>query len=323
MNPFQQVVGQQQGIELLQQAIALNRIAPAYLFAGPNGVGRALVAKCFSEVLLCHGICETKHSIIQGKLRAGNHPDLLWVQPTYQHQGKLLTPKEAEAAGLKRKAPPQIRIEQIRDLTHFLARPPLESQRTVVVIQDAETMTEAAANALLKTLEEPGRATLILIAPSVDTLMPTLVSRCQKIPFYRLSEQQIKEILTRNNYLEILEDSALLEIAQGSAGEAITSWQQWQAIPMELRGKIKQLPKNPLQGIELAKIIAQELDTQAQLWLVNYLQYSHWRQTKDRQILGILEKTRQALLAYVQPRLVWESTFILICESKTPVKFIN
>jgi DNA polymerase-3 subunit delta' len=310
MSNFKQVVGQTQAVELLQQAIAQNRIAPAYLFSGPNGVGRGLVAKCFCELLLCHRIAETQHQLIQQKLSAGNHPDLLWVQPTYQHQGKLLTPKEAEAAGVKRKAPPQIRIEQIRDITHFLARPPLEATRTVVVIEESHTMTEAAANGLLKTLEEPGRATLILIAPSIDNLLPTLVSRCQRIPFYRLATTQIKDILQQNGYAEIFYDLALLDIAQGSPGEAIASWSQWQTIPEEIREKLKKWPKNPLEGLELAKIIAQELDTQVQLWLVDYLQYYYWRKQKNPQHLKILEKTRQALLAYVQPRLVWECTFI-------------
>lgn len=89
---------------------------------------------------------------------------MLWIAPTYSHQGKLLSAAEATAAGVKRKAPPQIRIEQIREISQFLSRPPLLGDRAVIVIEQAQTMVEGAANALLKTLEEPGKATIIPIA---------------------------------------------------------------------------------------------------------------------------------------------------------------
>ena len=161
LNPFAQLVGQNQASELLTQAIASSRIAPAYLFAGANGVGRSLAARCFIEQLFCLNLPESKQQQIHHRLQLGNHPDLLWIQPTYLHQGKLLSASEAAAALVKRKAPPTIRIEQIREITQFLSRPPLEAIRSVVVIEQAEAMAEAAANALLKTLEEPGQATLI------------------------------------------------------------------------------------------------------------------------------------------------------------------
>ncbi len=90
-------------------------------------------------------------------------------------------------------------IEQIREITNFLSRPPLESSRSVVVIEQADTMTESAANALLKTLEEPGKATLILIAPSPSSLLPTLVSRCQHIPLSLFPrELWTKEMIGQN-----------------------------------------------------------------------------------------------------------------------------
>lgn len=303
------LIGQPQAIELLKQAIQHNRIAPAYLFVGINGIGRSLAARCFCESLLSLEI-SPKKSLTSKRQITNNHPDLLWIQPTYQHQGQLLTAKEAETVGLKRKAPPQIRIEQVREITYFLSRPPLESSRSIVVIEDANTMTEAAANALLKTLEEPGKATLILIAPSTDSLLPTLVSRCQRIPFYRLSSEQITQILQANNYEEILQYPELLAIAAGSPGEAIASYAYLQTISVELREKLTHLPKSPLQILELAKKLTQELDTETQLWLVDYLQQYYWTHTQNKIHLEILEKTRQCLLNYVQPRLVWECTLL-------------
>ena len=310
MNHFRQLIGQPSGVALLQQAIAKNRIAPAYLFAGPAGVGRALGARCFTELLLSLGVSEEKQVTLKKRIIDRNHPDLYWVEPSYLHQGQLLTVKQAEEAGLKRKAPPQVRIEQIRDITQFLSRPPLEASRCVVVIEAAETMTEAAANGLLKTLEEPGKATLILMAPSVESLLPTLVSRCQRIPFYRLSDNHVKTILGRLGYDEIVSDPDIIGLSQGSPGEAIAAWQQLQNIPFELRQKLKKLPENPLNALQLAKEISTELDNNAQLWLINYLQYSYWQTSQDKLFLEKLELAKKQLLSYVQPRLVWDCLLI-------------
>ena len=147
--------GQDQATKLLQRAIELKKIAPAYLFVGAAGIGKSLAAKNFTKLLLCADLPENKHSLVEKKIQSRNHPDLLWVCPTYSHQGELLTEAEAAEIGLKRKAPPQIRIEQIRQIAQFVIRPPLEASRLVVVIEDAQTMAESAANGLLKTLEEP------------------------------------------------------------------------------------------------------------------------------------------------------------------------
>ncbi|EAZ90480.1 DNA polymerase III subunit delta' [Crocosphaera chwakensis] len=310
MNHFRQLIGQPSGVALLQQAIAKNRIAPAYLFAGPNGIGRALGAKCFTQLLLSLNLPEEQQARDKKRVLDRNHPDFYWVEPTYQHQGQLLTLKEAQESGLKRKAPPQVRIEQIRDITQFLSRPPLEASRCVVVIEAAETMTEAAANGLLKTLEEPGKATLILIAPSADSLLPTLVSRCQKIPFYRLSDAHLKTVLGRLGYEEIINHPDIIGLSQGSPGEAIAAWEQLQNIPFELRQKLKKLPQTPLDALQLAKEVTTELDNDAQLWLINYLQYSYWQKSQDKLFLEKLEAAKKQLLSYVQPRLVWDCLLI-------------
>ncbi len=316
MDGFSPIVGQQQAVELLQQAITKNRIAPAYLFVGASGVGRSLAAKCFTERLLCLKLAPEQQLQIQHRLLTRNHPDLFWVEPTYQHQGQFFSAKEAETAGLKRKVPPQIRIEQVRGITQFLSCPPLESSRAVVVIEEAQTMTEAAANALLKTLEEPRKATLILIAPSTDSLLPTLVSRCQRIPFYRLSPEDMTKILQNNGYGEILGDHELLAIAQGSPGNAIAALAQLQSLPETLRQSLIKLPKNSIEALQLAKIIDQDLDTQAQLWLLDYLQCVYWQKWQKKSILTSLDKACKYLANYVQPRLAWECTLLEILSVK-------
>ncbi|MGB3535971.1 MAG: DNA polymerase III subunit delta' [Microcoleaceae cyanobacterium] len=315
---FSPLIEQHQAVELLTQTVKQNRIAPAYLFVGSEGIGRSLAARCFVELLFYHSE-KTDQTSISRRIQQRNHPDFLWVEPTYLHQGQLLTVEAAKTAGIKRKSPPQVRLDQIRELSRFLSRPPLEAHQLVVVIEQAETMAEAAANGLLKTLEEPGNATIILIAPSVDSLLPTLISRCAKIPFYRLSQTAIEQVLQQQNYEEILAHPEVIEMAQGSPGKAIHYWQQFQTIPTELLTKLQQPPQNLRVALELAKEISKTLDIETQLWLVDYLQHCYWQSQPTKadsyNILKQLEKTRQYLLSYAQPRLVWETTFLSLCTS--------
>lgn len=304
------IVAQKQAIALLEGAMTANRIAPAYLFVGSPGVGRALVARWFIERLFCQDVPPQKQPLVQKRLQQGNHPDLLWVEPTYLHNGIRLSAKEAAEKGLKRKTPPQIRLEQIREISQFLGRSPLEASRQIVVLEQTETMAESAANGLLKTLEEPGNATLILIAPSPDALLPTLVSRCQRIPFSRLAQDDMAQVLQQTGYQQILQEPSILAIAQGSPGEAIAAFKQLQAIPPELLAKLNQLPNSSRMALELAKEIDKTLDPQAQLWLVDYLQHQYWQHQPHTRIIHQLEQARTYLLGYAQPRLVWEVTFL-------------
>jgi DNA polymerase-3 subunit delta' len=310
MNAFENLLGQSRAVELLQQAIALNRIAPAYLFCGLSGIGRTVAAKNFTQLLLTNGLSPEKQHLASRKLHTGNHPDLLWVEPTFLKGGELYTIAQAAEQGLQYKTQPKIRIEQIRQITQFLNRPALEATRQVVIIEDAHTMAEAPANALLKTLEEPVNATLILIAPDPESLLTTLVSRCQRIQFDPLSSQVLSAILQEQNYEAILEHPELMAIAQGSPGQAIAAWEQLQLIPDELLQQLKQAPKTPLEALNLAQAITTQLDSSAQLWLVDYLQSYYWQQNQQLKLMETWEKTRQYLLSYVQPRLVWECALL-------------
>ncbi|MCT7993548.1 DNA polymerase III subunit delta' [Laspinema olomoucense] len=312
MTVFAKLIGQPQAIELLNQAVYRDRIAPAYLFAGAPGVGRSLAARYFLELLLtARNLGATPAST----RKLENHPDLLWIEPTYLDKGKMLTATEAAATGFKRKSPPQIRLEQIRQIGEFLGRHPLEALRKVVVLEEAQTMKESAANGLLKTLEEPGRASIILIAPGVDSLLPTLVSRCQRIPFYRLTDAQMGEVLATVGYPQILENPAVLAMAQGSPGTAIACWEKLQEIPAELREKPLKPSLSTKQALEIAKEIDRSLDTESQLWLIEYLQQAYWLSSQQRGTfnpnpLHLLDRARRYLLSYASPRLVWEVTLM-------------
>lgn len=312
INNFQPLVGQSQAIEILEAAIAQARIAPAYLFIGAEGIGRSLGAACFAKSILSQNLNTQKQERLSKQLLDRNHPDCLWVEPTYLHQGQRIPASVADHQGLKRKSPPQIRIEQIREMSQFLARPPLEASQMVIILEDAHTLTEGAANGLLKTLEEPGQATLILLAPKAESLIPTLVSRCQKIPFYRLSPQEMGFVLRQQGYPELATHPEVLALAQGSPGAAIAAWQHLQTLPDSLRTQLIPLSLRPLDVLRLAKEIDKSLDTEGQLWLLDYWQCLLWAEYRQPENLTILEKARQSLLSYVQPRLVWECTLMAL-----------
>lgn len=331
---FAPVIGQEQAVALLSQAIAQRRIAPAYLFAGPEGVGRRLAAQCFAQRLFCADRTATAPDpTLVRRIAEGNHPDWLWVEPTYLHQGKLLTASEAQAAGLKRRGSPQIRLEQIREVGRFAQRAPLAAPRSLVVIEAADTMAEAAANGLLKTLEEPGQTTLILLAPGVETLLPTLVSRCARIPFRRLSHPQMQAVLAQAGYPEVASDRTLLDIAQGSPGAAIAHGQQRQAMPADLLDRLDRPPTSLYDALDLARAIDQELEADQQLWLIDYLQQRYWHQWAETgaplvpptapwgdRLCRRLDRARTQLNSYVQPRLVWETTLLDLADALAPPK---
>ncbi|ASC71990.1 DNA polymerase III subunit delta' [Halomicronema hongdechloris C2206] len=304
-SPFSGLVGQSTAVALLTRAVQQQRVAPAYLFAGPEGVGRRRAALALAEWLLHTPSSQAGN--LRHRLQQGNHPDLLWVEPTYLHQGRPVTVAEAMELGLRRKSPPQIRLEQVRQIGGFLSRPALEAAQSLVIIEAAETMAEAAANGLLKTLEEPGRATLILLAPDATTLLPTLISRCQTIPFVRLAAADLQQVLQQTGHTDILRHPEVLAMAQGSPGHAIACWQQLQTIPADLLTTLHRPPRSLRDALERARHITSTLDTETQLWLIDYLQQHYWQQgLTTLAILQRLEQARRQLRSFVQPRLVWE-----------------
>lgn len=310
---FADLVGQERAVQLLQAALVQRRLAPAYLFAGPEGVGRQRTALRFLEGVLSGGEADL---LERRRLEARNHPDLLWVEPSYSHQGRLIPRSEAENAGVSKRTPPQVRLEQIREVSRFLARQPLESPRGLVVIEDPEAMAEAAANALLKTLEEPGHGLLILVSAAPERLLSTIRSRCQQISFKRLAPAQMELVFDRLSperrvqAAEAMVHPELQALAAGSPGALLTHADQWQAVPQGLRERLASLPDHPADALALARDLTEALSGEQQLWLISWWQHHLWYQQGSSQRLHRLERLRSHLLAYVQPRLAWEVTLL-------------
>jgi DNA polymerase-3 subunit delta' len=303
---FEDLLGQTRAVALLEASLVKGRLAPAYLFAGPDGVGRRLAALRFLEGVLAGPKGDAG---IRRRLQEGNHPDLLWVEPTYQDKGQLVPASKAEELGLARRAAPQLRLEQIRDVSRFLSRRAVEARGCVVVLEDAEAMAEGAANALLKTLEEPGEGLLILIAATPEQLLTTIRSRCQQIPFTRLSSEQLAVVLERcGEPAPTADPPELLELAAGSPGALLRCRQAWADLPEGLAARLLDLAAaaEPLQALALARDLAEALDAEQQLWLLGWWQLALWRRQAPVARLQRLERLRSQLRAYVQPRLAWE-----------------
>ena len=308
---FEDLLGQSQAVALLRAGLQQQRLAPAYLFCGPDGVGRRLAALRFLEGAIA-GLDGSPS--VRRRLQDGNHPDLLWVEPTYSEKGQLVPASQAEAAGVSRKAPPQLRLEQVRAVSQFLARRPVESSRCLVVMETVEAMAEGAANALLKTLEEPGDGMLILLTASPDRLLSTIRSRCQSIPFGRLDPQTLEAVLQRHGHGGITQAGdppELLELAAGSPGALLEQRAQWQALPEGLPDRCSAFSapngaQTPMVALSLARDLCEVLDVEQQLWLLDWWQLHLWRQRQDPAPLKRLEQLRSQLRSYVQPRLAWE-----------------
>ena len=302
---FDGLLGQQQAIALLTAALVQQRLAPAYLFSGPDGVGRRLAALRFLEGLIAG---TAGSAAVRRRLQEGNHPDLLWVEPTYSDKGQLVPASQAAAAGVSRKAPPQLRLEQVRAVSQFLARRPVEAPRCLVVIESVEAMAEGAANALLKTLEEPGDGLLILLSAAPDRLLSTIRSRCQTIPFARLTPPLLLEVLARLPAEEVaaVDPPELLELAAGSPGALLQHRQQWHNLPEGLIARCTALAASPVEALALARDLCEALEVEQQLWLLDWWQLHLWRQRRDGAALQRLERLRRQLRAFVQPRLAWE-----------------
>lgn len=292
---FEQIIGHNLAISLLNSAIASNRIAPAYLFAGTGGIGKTLTARIFVSKLLERGNIE-------------NHPDVLWVEPTYLHQGKLLTISQLEASGITCTSKPSIRIEQIREITQFLSQSALAANRKVVIVSKAGQMNPSAANALLKTLEEPGRNNCIILLSS-QSLLPTITSRCSVVPFRPLCPNNLKLVLEGLDRADVLSPT-VLAMAAGSPGLALAYDQVYQSLPPKL---VELKPTGAgdriLAALQVSKEIKQ-LSLKQQRWLLDFLQYQWWAQYQDRELVTKVEAAKSALDKSVSPRLVWDVLLI-------------
>jgi len=188
---FRDIKGQERAVEFFRRAVNANKLAHAYLFLGPEGLGKTLLAKNLAKFINCENpamednrkadccdLCNSCH-----KIEGRNHPDIHWV----------------ESAGRADK----ISIDDIRLVQKEISLKAYEGKWKVFIILEAQKMTEQAANCLLKTLEEPPSSSLIILsAEGLSGLLPTIISRCQAIKFYPQGYEKLnKDALAEKNRL--------------------------------------------------------------------------------------------------------------------------
>ena len=315
MDDFKNIYGQDLAIEILKSAISKEYISPAYLFSGPQGVGRKKTAKIFIKSIL--GKNQDQEST-KRKIENNNHPDLLWIEPSYVIQGKAISQKKARSENISIKSPPQIRLNQIKEIIEFLGKKPFESKKSIVIIEDIERINESASNALLKTLEETNTGLFILITQRPEKLLSTIRSRCQIIPFTRLNNNEVNRIIDKLEVIQKIDDipsnqiRELINFSNGSPGKYLINLNYWLSISSTLRQKLEIQITNQIESLQLAKEITDELNIEQQLWLIDFQQNKAWIKEKSSRTVKRLEELRNQLLKYVQPRLAWEVTLLEI-----------
>lgn len=201
---FENLIGNGKVKNILKNSIQTNNLLHSYLFVGIDGIGKSLFAKEFAHMILCSSNqekpCATCKSCLE--FQGGSHPDFLQIE---SEDGKT------------------IKIEQIRYLQEKIAEKPVTSEKKVYIIRNSDKMTREAANGLLKTLEEPpSYAVLILLTENESKLLATIKSRCTKIAFQALSQEEIKSYLQNQSEEKSFQmTSNMVKQCQGSIGRAI------------------------------------------------------------------------------------------------------
>jgi DNA polymerase-3 subunit delta' len=206
------IIGHRQLLAFFEQAQRSRRLSHAYLFTGPARVGKRTLALAFAQAILCTtkeedhpgGPCGICHACL--KVQSGSHPDLNVVKPE---------------AGKK-----TLGIDPIRALSLAASLHPQESSYSIFLLPNAELMTLEAANALLKTLEEPAPHTILLLTAIDDQLLPkTIASRCQVLPVALVNAREIQAALIERWDLSPERAQELSTLAAGRPGWAIAASQ--------------------------------------------------------------------------------------------------
>ncbi len=205
------IIGHSRQIAELKRAVEFARVPNAYIFSGPRGIGKRRVADAFTAALFCaearsRGMAPCGECASCRKLAGGNHPDRFTIEPEESERGAVQS----------------IKIDPLRELQASLQFKPLEAPAKVAVIDGADRMMDAAANSLLKILEEPPERThFILITPFPQRLLPTIRSRCRHIAFSPIPDAELAAEIARQREIPEREAVRIARLAGGSMGTAM------------------------------------------------------------------------------------------------------
>jgi len=297
----------------LDNIIKNKSFANGYLFYGAEGVGKKQTALQFIKEIFKQS---SQNENVEEKITNNNHPDFLIIEPN-----SLLKTKTSKSSDLEKTiqgGSEIIKIEQIRNIKTFLGQKSINSGKKIVLIIDAHLLNEAASNCLLKTLEEPSNGIFILITSKLNLLLDTIISRCQIVRFRSFSSKQIRSILEDHldtSKLKIntkLKFQDLINSANGSPNQLMKIIEIWDDFFDEIISKLDSPIKNSLEILEISKLISEKLEIYQQIFLVNLIQTIWWRKTKNISLVKKLENLKYLLKKNIQPKLVWEITFLKI-----------
>ncbi len=205
------IIGHDWAVDVLRSAIEYDRIGQAYLITGPEQVGKTTLAVTFAQALNCQSAestarpCGTCRSCTL--IAAGRHPDVQLIEPEISSRGKA-----------------SIKIETIRELQRGLQLAPYEGRYKVAIISTFDAANQNAANAFLKTLEEPPEhVILILTATEADVLLDTIRSRCRVVGIRPIPTPAIRHALTTRWGITADDADKLAHLADGRLGWAVTA----------------------------------------------------------------------------------------------------
>ncbi|MCL4532432.1 MAG: DNA polymerase III subunit delta', partial [Actinobacteria bacterium] len=199
-------IGHDRAVRLLQKSIDAERVSHAYLFSGPRGIGKATLAREFARALNClqfqAGPCGECRSC--RRIENGTHPDV-----------RVINLEEGSK---------NISIETVRDLQEGVALRPFEGRVKVYIIEEAERLSEAASNSLLKTLEEPPPSVVLLLTVLDATmLLPTIVSRCQQVDLRPVPDRVVEETIRARTATDPEHARLIAMLAGGRLGWALNA----------------------------------------------------------------------------------------------------
>ena len=257
------IVGHEHAINILRRALLAQRVRHAYLFTGPEHIGKALLAQRFAQTLLCTGGGNSNNApqnpcnacLSCRKIMHGNHPDVHYISRPQDKQFIL--------------------IEQVRSLQADAARKTLEGRRNIFIIQGMHEMNVQAANCLLKTLEEPEPdVVLLLTVPDPGVLLPTILSRVQQVPMQLLTTKQVKSALEDRWDVEPDEANLIAALSAGRMGWAVQAVEDEDMLA-ERQAQLETLAKLPTAGKVQRFDVAQRLSADSdklhgilELWLL-------------------------------------------------------
>jgi DNA polymerase III subunit delta' len=218
---WEDISGQERAVRLLRGALAKGQLHHAYLLAGPEGVGKELLARTFAQAANCEvedpaarpcNRCPSCRGI-----ERGNFPDVMVVLP----QSELLARGLVSRADLEGAPSKEIRVDDVRALARRLSFAALRGRRKIALVTPADALNERAQNTLLKTLEEPPPATtFLMVSANPDALLPTIRSRCARVQLGPVPEEAIAARLVREGVGEA-EARERAARAQGSFSQAL------------------------------------------------------------------------------------------------------